>query len=128
MAEKSRVRCEIVESTPVRALIDEDSLQQVLTNLIVNAIQAMREGGTLRITLAAKPSRVEIAVSDTGPGIADEVKAHMFEPFFTTKAPGDGTGLGLAVVHGIVSDHNGSIDVESSARGTTFVVSLQEAA
>jgi two-component system, NtrC family, sensor kinase len=129
MAEKHRVQCEIVESAaPVRALIDEDSLQQVLTNLIVNAIQAMPEGGKLVVTVAANRPRVEITVRDTGPGMADEVKAHMFEPFFTTKAPGDGTGLGLAVVHGIVSDHKGTIDVDSSAHGTTFVVSLEEAA
>lgn len=129
MAEKHRVRCAIAESgAPLRALIDEDSLQQVLTNLIVNAIQAMPDGGALDVRVSSAEGKVQIAVTDTGPGIPDEVKAHMFEPFFTTKAPGDGTGLGLAVVHGIVSDHGGSIDVDSSARGTTFVVSLEEAA
>ena len=72
--------------------------------------------------------RLRIDVHDTGPGLDAEVRAHLFEPFVTTKAPGEGTGLGLAVVHGIVTDHGGEITATSSARGTTFAVTLQEAA
>jgi signal transduction histidine kinase len=70
---------------------------------------------------------IRVAVTDTGHGIPEDVRAHIFEPFFTTKQPGDGTGLGLAVVYGIVADHNGWITVDSSERGTTFSVFLQEA-
>jgi signal transduction histidine kinase len=138
MARKAGVTTRLLVSEPVRALIDEDSMQQVLTNLIVNAVQAMWPGGELRISAArdrvvspdapSDPPRacVRITVSDTGSGIPPDVLAHIFEPFFTTKQPGDGTGLGLAVVYGIVSDHRGWITVDSSERGTTFAVFLQE--
>jgi len=111
----------------------------VLTNLIVNAVQAMSPGGELRLTAtrervaapdaggdAATPC-IRIDVADTGGGIPKDAVAHIFEPFFTTKQPGDGTGLGLAVVYGIVVDHRGWITVDSSERGTTFSVFLQEA-
>ena len=138
MAERNHVSCEVTASpAPVRVLIDEDSLQQVITNLTVNAIQAMPKGGSLVVKLArtqAAPDAtttpkpcVRIDVTDTGGGISDEVRAHMFEPFVTTKAPGEGTGLGLAVVHGIVVDHHGWIAVDTNARGTTFTLYLEEA-
>jgi two-component system NtrC family sensor kinase len=147
MAERAGVACEVevegeAAAPPPRALIDEDSLQQVLTNLIVNAIQAMPRGGTLRVAIsrargaaagaqagaAADPAPcVRIDVTDTGQGIPEAARAHVFEPFFTTKQPGDGTGLGLAVVHGIVVDHHGWITVDTGPRGTTFSVFLQEA-
>jgi len=138
MAERSAVRCEVEVADPSpRALIDEDSLQQVLTNLVVNAIQAMPNGGVLRVAIArtrsaapdstARPAPcVRIDVGDTGGGIPADVKEHIFEPFFTTKQVGDGTGLGLAVVQGIVTDHHGWITVETGDRGTTFSVYLQE--
>lgn len=143
MMDRGKVRCvlEAADGEPgvvPRALIDEDSLQQVITNLLINAVQAMASGGELRIAIArvrATPPEtageptpcVRIDVGDTGPGIPADVRAHIFEPFFTTKQPGDGTGLGLAVVYGIVVDHGGWITVASSDRGTTFSVYLQEA-
>ena len=139
MAERGRVRLEVEVADPLpRALIDEDSLQQVITNLIVNAIQAMPDGGTLRVALSTATARppdgggapaacVRIEVSDTGSGIPEAVKVHIFEPFFTTKQVGEGTGLGLAVVYGIVVDHRGWITVETSERGTAFSIYLQEA-
>jgi two-component system, NtrC family, sensor kinase len=139
MAKRSAITTTLEAGGPLRALIDEDSLQQVLTNLVVNAVQAMSAGGELRITtaraLAASPEApgdpptpcIRVAVTDTGSGISEDVRAHIFEPFFTTKQPGDGTGLGLAVVYGIVADHHGWITVDSSDRGTTFSVFLQEA-
>ncbi|MBX3160147.1 MAG: HAMP domain-containing protein [Deltaproteobacteria bacterium] len=135
MAERAGVRCTVAAGAE-RAIIDEDSLQQVLTNLIVNAIQAMPGGGDLAITVArvqathdARPPRphLRIDLRDTGAGIPAEARPHLFEPFFTTKQPGEGTGLGLAVVHGIVVDHGGWIDVDSGARGTTFSLYLEEA-
>ena len=139
MAEHSQITAELDAHVPrLQVLIDEDSLQHVVTNLVVNAIQAMSRGGTLRVTLVSAPARrrdddpprayVRIQVTDTGTGIASEVMPHIFEPFFTTKQPGDGTGLGLAVVYGIVDDHQGWIAVDTTELGTTFSVFLAEAA
>jgi signal transduction histidine kinase len=138
MAEQAHVATKIeVPAEALRAAIDEDSLQHVLTNLAVNAVQAMAGGGTLHVTLARARARrrddapledrVRIDVRDTGHGIAKDVLPHVFEPFFTTKEPGEGTGLGLAVVYGIVDDHRGWIDIDTSERGTMFSVFLQEA-
>jgi signal transduction histidine kinase len=122
---------------PLSAVIDEDSLQQVITNLAINAVQAMPRGGRLGVTLVRAPSvsrdggpprdRVRLDVRDSGPGIPPDVLPNIFEPFFTTKQPGDGTGLGLAVVYGIVDDHGGWISVDTGAHGTTFSVYLAEA-
>jgi len=128
--DRARVRCDIdaIDPSP-RALIDEDSLQQVITNLVLNATQAMKDGGVVTIEISRAPdAQVRIEVRDTGPGIPDDVLPHIFEPFVTTKEAGDGTGLGLAVVYGIVVDHRGKVTVESSGRGTTMTVLLQEAA
>ena len=120
---------------------DPIQIQQVLLNLVTNAAHAMREaGGTITIELAdiavpsgldaphpdLKPGRfVKLAVCDTGCGIDSASVERIFEPFFTTKRAGEGTGLGLAVVHGIVKAHNGAITVASvPARGSTFTVFL----
>jgi len=139
VAERSDVRCAVEVSAHVgRARIDEDALQQVLTNLLINAIQAMPRGGDLELEISREVARapdsvtppvgcVRFDVSDTGAGIAADIRANIFEPFFTTKPPGDGTGLGLAVVHGIVADHGGWIAVDSTDAGTTFSVYLREA-
>ncbi len=117
-----------VEATqePLCTMIDEDSLQHVITNLAVNAVQAMPAGGSLRVSLSRSDNNiVRLDVADTGSGIAPEVLPNIFEPFFTTKPPGQGTGLGLAVVYGIVDDHGGAITVDTHPTGTTFSVSLQ---
>jgi len=107
---------------------DPAQLQQVLVNLVLNAIQAMPDGGQLRIQTSELDGWVTLSVSDTGMGIAGEHVPHVFEPFFTTKDVGQGTGLGLAVVHGIVSAHGGRVDVESElGRGTRFRVILPAA-
>jgi two-component system NtrC family sensor kinase len=116
-------------SDPV-ADIDADQMVQVLTNLYTNAQQAMPDGGTLTIDLSDDPETVTIRVTDAGMGIAEENMAKLFDPFFTTKQVGMGTGLGLAVTHGIVKMHKGQIAVESNAdpaagpTGTTFTVTL----
>ena len=107
-------------------LADAGQIQQVLMNLAVNAGHAMPDGGVLRIATAARELRVaapsggllpgryaEIAVADTGAGIEERHRARIFEPFFTTKGPGEGTGLGLAMVFGIVKAHEGTIAVDS---------------
>jgi signal transduction histidine kinase len=86
---------------------------------VINAVQAMPNGGKLLITARSLDSRVEIQINDTGDGIAADVVTHIFEPFFTTRA--DGTGLGLPVVKEIVESYGGTIDVDSTRGiGTTF--------
>lgn len=118
------------ELTDPLAEVDADQIVQVLVNLITNALQAMPNGGTLGITLTGDGETVAIAVSDTGCGIPRDNLSKLFTPFFTTKQVGKGTGLGLAVVHGIVKMHRGTIDVVSNAdpsagpTGSTFTVRL----
>jgi two-component system cell cycle sensor histidine kinase/response regulator CckA len=123
----------IVDADPAR-------MQQMVTNLALNARDAMPEGGILRIGLERIEIRpgespllpemepgewVRMAVSDTGTGIPPDVLPHIFEPFFTTKEAGMGSGLGLAQVHGIVAQHEGRIDVETQVgEGTTFTIYL----
>jgi signal transduction histidine kinase len=100
-------------------------LNQVWTNLIDNAIDAMPEGGALRIEAAPSNGKVEVRIIDSGHGIPAELKTRIFEPFFTTKDVGDGTGLGLEIVHRIVAlRHGGSIDIASQPGRTEFTVSL----
>jgi two-component system, NtrC family, sensor kinase len=103
---------------------DEDQLRQVFTNLILNGLQAMPEGGelTLHLELCGEGEMVCVTVQDQGCGISPEQMEKLFTPFFTTKARG--TGLGLAVSYGIVQDHGGEILVESSGGGAKFVVVL----
>ena len=105
---------------------DPDRLQQVLVNLMNNAIDAMPQGGRVAISIVnTGDQRVAISVSDTGSGISEQDQARVFDPFFTTKPPGKGTGLGLAVSYGIVRDHGGEIRVSSSpGEGATFSVVL----
>jgi two-component system NtrC family sensor kinase len=104
---------------------DRNQLQQVLLNLSLNACEAMPDGGELRIATSAEDGKVVIRVSDTGHGINPEILGRIFDPFFTSKPVGKGTGLGLSVSHGIVQQHDGTIDVESTEGvGSTFTVKL----
>lgn len=125
------------EPCPVRA--DVGQLEQILLNLAVNAQDAMSQGGTLRIevapsgmgelpaSVAVAPGSVALIVSDTGCGMDAFTREHAFEPFFSSKEAGKGTGLGLAMVHGIVRQHGGSIQVESEVgAGTTFRICLPD--
>ncbi|OLD64362.1 MAG: hypothetical protein AUI47_06360 [Acidobacteria bacterium 13_1_40CM_2_68_5] len=100
-------------------------LQQVLMNLLLNAVDAMTEGGTVTVAARAASGRVQIEVSDTGCGIPAEHLDRIYDPFFTTKPRGQGTGLGLSVSYGIVKEHAGTLSVESNpGEGSRFVVSL----
>jgi signal transduction histidine kinase len=100
-----------------------DQLTQVLLNLIINAVEAMPNGGVLTITATAQEGWLSVAVGDTGAGLSSDEIAKIFEPFYTTKS--NGTGLGLAVSYGIIQQHGGRIDVTSAAGvGTTFTVRL----
>jgi two-component system, cell cycle sensor histidine kinase and response regulator CckA len=113
-----------VEGDPV-VVADPGHFDQVFLNLAVNARDAMPDGGTLAIGAALDGPEVRIAVADTGVGMPDEVRVRAFEPFFTTKPAGDGTGLGLSTVYGIIQALQGRIDVVSEpGRGTIFVFHL----
>jgi len=131
-----------LEIGPGEYIVEADlvQMQQVVTNIVLNARDAMPEGGELRLVLsrlrvsADQPPPlpdmgggewIELKISDTGVGIPADVLPHIFEPFFTTKRPGQGTGLGLAQVYGIIKQHNGFIGVESqTGQGTTFTIYL----
>ena len=106
---------------------DAGQIQQVLMNLIINAAEAMQNGGNLKITTSQSKDGefVQLRVADDGVGIPKDVLQRLFDPFFTTKTKGKGIGLGLSVAYGIVKEHRGSIQVESDeGAGTTFVISL----
>jgi signal transduction histidine kinase len=101
-----------------------DELNQVWTNLIHNALQAMKNQGQLEIAIFQQNSQVVTQITDSGPGIPDEIKGRIFEPFFTTKAAGEGSGLGLDICRRIIDNHQGKIEVESRPGKTTFSVWL----
>ncbi len=121
-----QVRCELsTAELPVRG--DPGRLQQVLVNIVVNALDAMKDGGclTVRTGYSEKPGFCRVAISDTGCGIRKDQLPHIFEPFYTTKEVGRGVGLGLAISYGIVRQHGGDIEVQSQTGvGTTFRVML----
>lgn len=103
-------------------------LSQVVVNLVLNAAQALGEGGTITVTTAASGGKVTLSVSDTGPGIPADVRARIFEPFFTTKSAGEGTGLGLSISESIVKSFGGGLLVECPPTGgTTFTMELPKA-
>jgi signal transduction histidine kinase len=140
MATRKQVRLSAAEETPgICAFIDPDQLQQVLTNLVVNAIQAMDRPGNVELRVGSARARppadhggseaeyVRVDVRDEGVGIPEEHRSHIFEPFFTTKDVGSGTGLGLAVAYGIVRDHGGWIEVQTElGKGSLFRVFLRK--
>ena len=106
---------------------DIQQLNHMFMNIILNAVEAMEGRGSLRLRTALSQERnqVIIEISDTGPGIPEDVVPRIFEPFFTTKEEGKGTGLGLSLVYGIVEDHGGHITAESKVgEGTTFIIEL----
>ena len=113
-------------AAPMPLMADPELLHRALSNLVLNAMDAMPNGGTL--TLSAQPSadKIEIRVADTGEGLTPEECERLFTPYYTTKQ--HGTGLGLAIVQSVVADHNGTIAVESSAgSGATFIITLPKA-
>jgi PAS domain S-box-containing protein len=119
--QRIRLASELKSAQPV--LGHANALEQVVLNLVSNAAEARPEGGEITIATGTAGNRVRVVVADTGRGIAAEDLPHIFDPFFTTKA--SGTGLGLSVSFGIVEDHGGTIEVDSTpGRGTTFVLTL----
>lgn len=119
---ETRIETDFAEGLPL-VMGDPDQLKQVFLNLVTNAVQAMEQtGGTIRIATTYGDDYVQIRVHDDGPGIRAEDLGKVFDPFFTKRA--EGTGLGLTIVHRIIDDHGGHIELESDKDGTTFTVSL----
>jgi nitrogen fixation/metabolism regulation signal transduction histidine kinase len=126
LAKAISLNVDLAPEAPV-VLADPELLHRVLSNLVLNAIDAMPEGGSIDLRVRDEASRGVIEVSDTGTGLTVEERDRLFTPYYTTK--GHGTGLGLAVAQSVISDHNGSITVQSEpGRGTTFTIHLPKSA
>ena len=125
IAEDARVSIDHVPVPHLQIQCDGSQLQQALTNLMLNGIQAMPRGGTLSVGVEEAEKEIRIVVEDRGTGIPKEERERIFKAFYTTKEPGKGTGLGLAVSDRIVKDHGGKILVESEVgRGSRFIIVL----
>jgi PAS domain S-box-containing protein len=124
-AKKKRVQI-IKELAPLPTITCHAAkLNQVVMNLLANAIDASNEGGKVTVRTGAENGSIQVAVADTGSGIDPAVRARIFDPFFTTKPLGEGTGLGLSISYGIVQEHGGRIDVDSTlGKGSTFTIVL----
>jgi signal transduction histidine kinase len=123
-AQRRNVEVAVADSTPGRlqANVDALAIEQVLINLLLNAIDASPGGTSVTVEAATEPQGIRIEVHDKGPGIPEAAREHIFDPYFTTKE--NGTGLGLAVSREIVCQHGGSLEFESNGSGTTFVLRL----
>jgi PAS domain S-box-containing protein len=120
---KIDIRTDVHDTPPLR--IDPDQIQQVFLNLILNARDAMPDGGRLEISVKQSDGHVEMLFADTGQGIDAEVKDKVFDPFFTTKGPTKGTGLGLSICYSIIKDHGGTIEIDSEkGKGTRFIIRM----
>lgn len=124
-ARKTKVELE-ADLTPLPGITCEPArINQVVLNLMVNAVDACENGGDVKVRTRVAGDGVEIEIADTGTGIAPEIRDKIFDPFFTTKPQGQGTGLGLSISYGIVRDHGGNISVDSTpGKGSRFVVHL----
>lgn len=123
----SNIKCTVqVDTHPLPIDADPELLHRALSNLVLNAIDAMPEGGSLELSVQRRDGQVEIRVSDSGEGLTPEECERLFTPYYTTKE--HGTGLGLAIVQSVVADHKGTISVESSngdqKTGATFIIKL----
>ncbi|MCW5808370.1 MAG: hypothetical protein KIT31_38830 [Deltaproteobacteria bacterium] len=114
----------VVAACPVQlvANIDAPKVHQILLNLVRNAIEAVSAGGRVTLALDGNDDRVRLCVEDDGPGIPEDVRPRIYEPFFSTKE--GGTGLGMSIVHSLVSLHGGTIDLDTGPRGTRFDISI----
>ena len=123
LAERRHVRLELRCPEPLVAQVDSGKLHQIVQNLVRNGLEATPPGGHVEVALAnTSPDAFRIRVSDDGPGIPPDVLPRIYEPFFSTKDTG--TGMGMAIVHSLVTMHRGKIDIATSQRGTEFAVEL----
>lgn len=112
-------------NSKLKAQLDTVQFTQVLFNIVLNSLYVSPEGATINIAVTDDDSYFYIEISDQGSGISDEIKSNVFEPFFTTKPLGEGTGLGLSVVHGIIKSHKGDIEIsDNKPNGTIFKITL----
>jgi two-component system C4-dicarboxylate transport sensor histidine kinase DctB len=118
-----------IDQADIYALCDSNRLEQVLLNLMTNALDSMAGCAVRELVLEAssKPGRVLIRVADSGPGLSDEARARLFEPFYTSKPQGEGLGLGLAISEQIIRDFGGSLRAEQASAGACFVIELKAA-
>ncbi len=121
-AERRGASLLFLEAPPTVAAIDNAKLHQIVLNLVRNAVDAVGQGGHVTVELEPNHEAFTIRVQDDGPGIPDEVRPRIFEPFFSTKE--SGTGLGMSIVHSLVSLHDGTIDLDTGPRGTRFEVTI----
>jgi len=122
---KNHIDVKIKCSETINICLVKESLEMILINLIINAVDAMENGGEIRINCVEEEESIFIRVADTGEGIPEEIRANIFNPFFTTKANRNGGGLGLYIVYNEISKLNGNISVESEVgKGTTFTIKL----
>jgi PAS domain S-box-containing protein len=120
---KIEIRTDVRDTPPLK--IDPDQIQQVFLNLILNARDAMPDGGTLDISVMQSDGYVVMLFADTGSGIDPEVRDKVFDPFFSTKGPTKGTGLGLSICYSIIKDHGGTIEIDSGKdKGTRFTIRI----
>ncbi len=114
-----------INNENTQARLDSIQLSQVLFNILINAIYVSPENGKIEIKVYSTNSHLFIEIADEGPGIKEEIRARIFEPFFTTKPLGEGSGLGLSVVHGIIKSHRGNIvTYDNTPKGTVFQIKL----
>jgi signal transduction histidine kinase len=120
---KIAIHADVSETPPIK--IDPDQIQQVFLNLILNARDAMPDGGNLDISVKQVDGHVEMLFADTGHGIDADVRDKVFDPFFSTKGPTMGTGLGLSICYSIIKDHGGTIEIDSEkGKGTRFIIKI----
>jgi len=120
---KIDIRTDVADTPAIK--IDPDQIQQVFLNLILNARDAMPDGGRLDISVKQSDGHVEMLFADTGRGIEAEARDKVFDPFFSTKGPTQGTGLGLSICYGIIKDHGGTIEMDSEKdKGTRFTIRI----
>ena len=119
-------RIDFAAGPAVYAPVNPQEIKQVVLNLLTNGLDAVSDGGVVRVSLAAEGDRAVLTISDDGCGMTEEVRQHLFEPFFTRRRIGQGIGLGLSITYRIVADHGGAIDVFSAGpgEGSQFRVSL----
>ena len=124
---KSSIKFENAVPEDLRVMVDLHDFQQMLLNLFINAVHAMKDGGTLSVRGHRDNGAVKIDVIDTGVGVAPENIGRIFDPFFSTKPTGEGTGLGLWLTYGTMKNYNGDITVESEVgKGSRFTISFPE--